>query len=129
MDRIYIGDIAAFESIEDFERSLAGLLGSGCYVWPDGRLVAAKQLVEKIGNLRIVIYPREHAPPHFHVRADKIDASFAIEDCKHLAGNIPKKEERLVQYWYARCGDRLIEIWNRTRPTNCVVGPITKKVT
>lgn len=129
MDRMYIGDVVAFKSIEDFERSLAGLLGSGCYVWPDGRLVAAKQLVEKIRNLRIEIRPREHAPPHFHVRANDISASFTIEGCKLLKGHIPKKEEELVRYWYARCGNRLIEIWNQTRPTNCAVGPIAKKVT
>lgn len=129
MDRIYIGDFSAFETIEDFERSLAGLLGSGCYIWSDGRLVAAKQLVEKIGSLRIEIRPREHAPPHFHVCADGISASFTIDGCRLLKGDISKKEEALVRYWYATCGDQLVEVWNKTRPTDCVVGPITKKVT
>lgn len=41
-------------------------------------------LVAHLDGLRIQIHPREHAPPHFHVVADGINARFAIETGKYL---------------------------------------------
>jgi hypothetical protein len=67
---------------------------------------------------------REHAPPHFHVTAPGIDASFTIEDCALLRGTISGHDRQLVEYWHKTGRPLLIRRWNETRQSNCPVGPI-----
>lgn len=90
------------------------------------RLIFKRALVNRIGTLKIEIYPNEHAPPHFHVKSNDIDAVFAISDCQLLQGRISGKEERLINFWHSGAKTKLIEVWNRTRPTNCPVGRIAE---
>ena len=75
-----------------------------------------------MNGLKIEIYPNEHPPPHFHVKSPNINASFSIESCTKLRGNINPKDLSKVKYWYKHSKSLLIDIWNSTRPTNCVVG-------
>ena len=75
-------------------------------------------------HLRIVIHTREHGPPHFHVIAADIDATYSIADGSQLYGAISSKDDRLVQYWYASARPLLVKVWNETRPSDCPVGPI-----
>ena len=112
------------ESLEDLARVLYLLLTAGYSVWADGRLLEARALVQAFGSLRIVIHPNEHPPPHFHVKTDGIDASFAIEDCSLLKGSIGGRERSLVEYWHRKGRPRLVDVWNKTRPSGCPVGPI-----
>jgi Domain of unknown function (DUF4160) len=112
------------ESLEDLTRVLFLLLTGGYSVWTDGRLLNIKALVDAVGPLRIVIHPNEHPPPHFHVVADGINASFAIEDCALLNGKIGDRERSLVEYWHRKGRPRLVDVWNKTRPSDCPVGPI-----
>jgi len=100
------------------------LLSGGYSVWTDGRLLETRVLVATLNRLKISIYPREHAPAHFHVVAPGINASFAIADCRLLEGAIPGRERRLIEYWHASARPKLIETWNTTRPADCPVGPI-----
>lgn len=116
--------IVASETLEDVARYLKVLLFGGFSVWTDGRLLEPRVFVDTVGSLRIVIHTREHGPPHFHVTAPGIDASFAVEDGSHLTGRIGDKEIRLVQYWHASARPLLVRIWNETRPSDCPVGPI-----
>jgi hypothetical protein len=88
-------------------------------VWTDGKLLLTKALVERLDRLKIEIRIREHAPPHFHVTAPGIDASFTIENCALLRGTISGHDRQLIEYWH-KTGRR----WNETRPSNCPVGPI-----
>ena len=111
-----------FKSISDFENSLQRFLNSGCSIWIDGRISITKQLVDRIKNLKIEIYSKEHGEPHFHVKANEVNAVFKIKDCSLINGNMSSGEIKLVEWWYNRCRYKLIELWNRTRPTNCQVG-------
>jgi hypothetical protein len=77
-----------------------------------------------LGSLRIVIHPNEHPPPHFHVIGSGINASFAIDNCALLRGDIGSRERQLVEYWHRRGRTRLVDVWNKTRPSDCPVGPI-----
>lgn len=73
-------------------------------------------------DLKIEIYPDEHPPPHFHVKSPNIDASFNIESCNLLKGEIEGRDKKKIEYWHKHAKPLLIEIWNSTRPTNCTVG-------
>jgi hypothetical protein len=65
-------------------------------------------------------------PPHFHVKSkdESIDAAFSIVDCTLLKGNVDRNTQNLILYWYDDARPKLIEFWNKTRPTNCPVGTI-----
>ena len=100
---------------------------SECYVVEhDGapRLIFKKAQADRIGSMTIQIYANEHAPPHFHVKSPDIDATFSITDCEKLNGTISAKDEQLIKLWHSGAKGKLIEIWNRMRPTDCPVGII-----
>lgn len=124
LDAIVRYRISRSATLEDSATCLLLLLAGGYSVWDDGRLYEIRVLVATINRLKISIYPREHAPAHFHVVAPGINASFAITDCRLLDGGIPTRERRLVEYWHASARPTLITVWNATRPTDCPVGPI-----
>jgi len=109
-------------SLEELAAVLEILLGGGFAVWTDGQLYSIKQLVARINGLKVEIFPKEHAPPHFHVNAGDISATFAIDDCRLLSGDIDGRSLRLVQWWYERGKPLLIDTWNQTRPDDCPVG-------
>ena len=114
------------ESLEVAAVALNELLTGGYAVWTDGRLYNIKQLVARVGGLKIHIYADEHPPPHFHVESPNIDATFTIDNCTFLRGNIDGREQRLVKWWYDRARPQLVVSWNATRPTDCPVGPIVE---
>jgi hypothetical protein len=102
-------------------------LGSGLctVVERDGELLLleARQRVAVIDRgMRIEIHPHEHAPPHFHVGSETMNASFAIDDCSLLRGNVTSSEQRRIRYWHRRAKPMLIDFWNSTRPGDCAVG-------
>ena len=90
----------------------------------DGQIFSIRALVGYTNGLKIEIHPNEHPPAHFHVRGGDVDASFAIEDCQLLKGVISSREQDLVLFWYKYSRQKLIQVWNETRPSNCQVGPI-----
>jgi len=122
----YIGKLSEFNSIAEFESSLQRFLNSGCGFWTDGSLIFTKQLVDRIKNLKIEIYANEHGIPHFHVNSNEINAVFSIKDCSLIKGSVNRNELKLIQYWFNKSKSNLIEIWNKTRPSDCNVGPIVK---
>ena len=93
-------------------------------VLPDGSVIEKRELVEKIGKLKIEIYPNEHPPPHFHVKCSEFNVSVAIETGEIIKGKLPKKSRITIQYFHKFQRERLIKAWNRLRPTNCPVGKI-----
>ncbi len=115
------------ETLKDSAEVLEILLSGGFSVWKDGSLYSIKQLVERVNGLRIEVFSREHPPPHFHISGGGISATFSITDCKHLEGKIGGREKALVKWWYDRSRPTLVRAWNKTRPTDCPVGPIDKK--
>lgn len=112
-------------TLDELALTLERLIAGGFSVWSDGSLIETRQLVAWARGLRIEIRPREHAPPHFHVCAAELDASFAIEDGRLLKGSISARHRAVVTWWYGHNGrSRLVAIWNTTRPADCPVGPI-----
>ena len=80
--------------------------------------------VATLGQLRIEIRTREHAPPHFHVSSPRVNASLTIETCQPLHGSLSAHEVRIITEWHRVAKADLIRLWNESRPSDCPVGPI-----
>jgi hypothetical protein len=116
--------IKSASTLEESAAYLEILFNEGYAVSSDGRLYSIKHKVADLEGLKIRINSNEHPPPHFHVITDNFNASFAIEDCSHIKGQISQKDIKLINCWYESSRNLLVKIWNETRPTNCTVGPI-----
>lgn len=125
--RLYLEEIVSLKNIDDVAAHLFSFLNSGCYVLErngEDLLVETKQLVGREKGLKIEIRQNEHPPPHFHVYTPDIQASFKIDNLGKMEGSIDSKNFKLLKYWYFQKNGKkkLIEIWNSSRPTDCVVG-------
>lgn len=78
-------------------------------------------LVDRFGALRIEVFAREHPPPHFRVICGGESANYRIADCHQLNGGL-RRHYRVVKGWHAQNKDKLIDAWNRQRPSDCPVG-------
>jgi hypothetical protein len=54
---------------------------------------------------------QQHGVPHIHARYAEFEASIAIEDGEILAGQLPRKQLRLVQAWIELHRDELRADW------------------
>ena len=119
-------------NLGELAQHLELFLNSGCYVWiePNGEriILFGRALVQKVNGLKIYIYADEHAPPHFHVLSSDIDAAFTIRDCTLLRGSVDSKTRNLIVYWHSSARQKLVDIWNTTRPTDCPVGRIDEEI-
>lgn len=76
-------------------------------------------------GLKMEIRSDEHPPPHFHVLYGNEDASFSITACQRLSGvEGLERYERDIHYWWENNKRKLALVWNKSRPTDCTVGPI-----
>lgn len=121
----FLVDIGTLENADDWAEYLDSILHGDCYILEEGGeliLVEQRRLVDVVRGLKIEIYFNEHPPPHFHVKSANIDASFRIENCNLLNGNISRKDQLAVRYWWKHAKTNLIDVWNQARPTDCLVG-------
>lgn len=120
----YYFDKNKIEEFECFEIQLTDFIHSGAYFYND-QIVEARHLVDRLGKIKIEIYSNEHVPPHFHVSSNGLKASFTIDDCTLLENSgFNGKLIKNIQDWFLHSKDKLIEVWNKTRPSDCVVGVI-----
>jgi hypothetical protein len=122
-DKQFESQIREAKSLEELSLILQRLL-KGYAVGDDGTLWFIKRRVDEVEGMKIEIRPKEHAPPHFHVKSANIDASFRIENCELLKGTIGGRERKIIEWWHKHSKSKLVLIWNETRPTNCPVGQI-----
>jgi hypothetical protein len=106
---------------DDLARSLAQSFQQGPIIDDRGNRMLLEELVATLNGLRIHIFSDEHPPPHFRVTYAGESADFYISTGDKLVGGL-KKWERTIRDWHATHKDELIEVWNRTRPTDCPVG-------
>ena len=55
---------------------------------------------------------RHHSVPHIHARYSGSEASIRIDDGDVLAGELPRKQLRLVQAWIELHRDELVANWD-----------------
>jgi hypothetical protein len=118
--------LAEAGSLEEIAEVLKQLLGGGFSVGKDGSIYFIRQLVARVNGLRIEVFAKEHAPPHFHVRGGDVDATFSLESCEYLQGDVGCREKALIEWWYQRSRKQLIQAWNSSRPSDCPVGDYTE---
>lgn len=82
-----------------------------------------KVAVAQFDGVQVSIRANEHPPPHFHVAYQGNDASFRIDNGQKLNGQgAILKYEKNIWKWWNKNKDRLIQVWNETRPSDCPVG-------
>jgi len=54
---------------------------------------------------------QHHSAPHIHARYAEFEASMRIADGEVLAGELPRKQLRLVQAWIELRRDELLADW------------------
>lgn len=62
--------------------------------------------------IRLYLGKSEHNPPHFHAYYQEFKATFDINTCEMMDGNIPKKQKKLIEAWAELHKDELIADWN-----------------
>lgn len=126
IDETVINKIEKSTSADELAKILWQLLSSGISVWKkdDGTEIfyEIRALVDTYMGLKFEVRPREHAPPHFHVSYGNQSAAFSIENGSLIEGNFGVRETRIVQHFYQLAKHNIIDKWNQTRPTNCLVG-------
>ena len=76
-------------------------------------------------KLKCEIRSKEHPPPHFHVERDGEEASFSILDGARLPGVVGlERYDSVIRNWWEEHRRELCLIWNKSRPTDCTVGPV-----
>lgn len=125
-DIFFLVEPKELEQFEEWAEYLESILNGRCSLFEiNGKeeLTYIKVFVANVRGIKIEIYPKEHAPPHFHVNSSKVDASIKIDDCSLLNGNISSMDLKKIKYWHSKgARELLIEIWNSTRPSICTVG-------
>jgi len=86
-----------------------------------GEMAATAFLVDRFAGLRVEVFVREYSPPHFRVSCQRLAATFTIRDCSPLKGDLGRYQ-RVIRAWHEQNKPRLIETWNRLRPSDCPVG-------
>lgn len=88
----------------------------------DGIIRLRERQIDKIDNLKVEIFSKEHPPPHFRVTYNDISNDFTIKDCEPLHGSALRKYFRIIKKWHEQYKPILIQYWNQYRPGNCPVG-------
>jgi hypothetical protein len=66
-------------------------------------------------GIYIMMYFRDHAPPHFHASYGAHEALIDIRSGAVISGSLPRSELKLVQQWAADHKDELLQNWNLCR--------------
>jgi hypothetical protein len=111
--------IADAPTLEQLADVLNDLRSAPVDVWEDGSLSFIRARAASVQGLSFDVYPKDHDPPHFHVRGPNLNAKFALSDCAHLGGRISGRDQRLVE-WFFRSGGRqkLLEGWAQMHPAD-----------
>ena len=97
-------------------------------IYEDGSVLTTglEHKVDISNNLKFEIFSNEHPPPHFRVTYQGETANFRIDNGEKINGGL-KLFKKNVKSWHSQNKDRLISIWNETRPSDCPVGKYEEK--
>jgi hypothetical protein len=68
-----------------------------------------------VAGVRIVIYPKDHLPPHLHAIFAEYEAMISIVTGDVLEGSLPRAKLRGVRDWLATRRERVAYIWCEIR--------------
>lgn len=76
----------------------------------------------RLNGLKIEVFSNEHPPPHFRVCYAGECNNFTIKDCTPINGNGLSTYFRNIKKWHKANKNKLIEFWDKKRPSDCPVG-------
>jgi hypothetical protein len=77
-----------------------------------------------IAGVRVVIYPKDHLPPHLHAMLGGQSARISILTGEVLEGDLPRSKLRAVLEWLAANRPRVAYAWREIVERNGSVGRI-----
>lgn len=115
------------DTLDDWAMYLEAILHEACAVIEvahgEFELLGIKHFVDARYGMRLEVRSNEHPPPHFHITAPDIDASFRIDNSAVLHGQVSTADHNKIKLWHSQAKPLIIKAWNDTRPTDCKVGP------
>jgi hypothetical protein len=69
--------------------------------------------IHRIGSARIVIFPRDHFPPHVHVIQEDREGRVAILTGEKLSGRIQARTLARLKTWLAENRNSTLARWNQ----------------
>ena len=79
--------------------------------------------ISEFYGIRIYMYWRDHAPPHFHAVYAQYEAEVSIETAQILRGHLPRRARRLVRTWTLQHAAELASNWARAT-RGAILSPI-----
>ncbi|MGE0750655.1 MAG: DUF4160 domain-containing protein [Variibacter sp.] len=68
-----------------------------------------------VAGVRIIIYPKDHLPPHLHAKFAEQEAMISILTGDVLVGSLPRAKLRAVQDWLAAHREHVAYVWEEIR--------------
>jgi hypothetical protein len=72
--------------------------------------------IKTIDNVKVILYSRDHPPPHIHVKYAEFEELIVIETLKTYAGQIPPIQRKKATDWAAQNQSYLLTIFNSLNP-------------
>jgi ABC-type branched-subunit amino acid transport system ATPase component len=71
--------------------------------------------ISRFFGIVISMYFDDHEPPHFHARSGEFNAKVRADTLELLAGDLPRRDLRLVLAWAELRAPELMDNWQRAR--------------
>lgn len=72
-------------------------------------------VISRFYGISIMMFFKDHNPPHFHAKYEGRIAVFNIRTHRLLAGALPPQAGRLVREWLKMHEKELLENWHRAQ--------------
>ena len=72
-------------------------------------------VISRFYGISIMIFFKDHNPPHFHAKYEGRVAIFNIRTHRLIAGSLPPNAVRLVREWLKLHEKELMDDWNRAQ--------------
>jgi hypothetical protein len=68
-----------------------------------------------VDGMRLILYFKDHGPPHFHVELAEFRAKIDIETLTVTEGGLPRNGQRKVIQWAESRREKLLSAWAACR--------------
>ena len=72
-------------------------------------------VISRFYGILVMMFYREHQPPHFHAKYEGQVGVYGIKGCRLLAGKLPPRASRLIKEWTQRHENELMDDWRIAR--------------
>jgi hypothetical protein len=77
--------------------------------------------ISRFFGIAILIWYRDHEPPHFHATYGEFEALLRIDTLEIIRGDLPRRARALVLEWASLHRAELLDDWERARNGQPVV--------